>query len=461
MDYDVVIIGAGLSGLAAGVRLTYFGQRVCLVERHRVPGGLNSYYLRDGRVLDVGLHALTNYAPADRRDTPIAKMLRQLRLRREDLDLCPQHESRIAFPDATLRFNNDPELLFSQIAERFPSQVDRFRTLWDYLLAYDDLQIDVSPASARAKLSAYLTEPLLIEMLLCPIMFYGSATEDDMDLTTFDTVFKGVFRDGLARPRIGIRRILRELLGRYRAAGGAVRMGDGVARINVEAGRVRSLTLESGAELTARHVLSCAGHMETVQLCSDVAEPPPADAVGRVSVAEVIVGLDCPPASLGLDATIVFFSDRPRFVYAVPEGLFRTDSGLVCCPNNYAGLEDDPGNLVRMTALANHAGWARLAPEAYAEAKADLVTQLVARAERFAPGLGEHIVFTDSFTPRTISDYTGRLNGAIYGAPHKRRDGSTHLANLALCGTDQGLIGIMGALLSGIWMANHHVLAPP
>ena len=67
-------------------------------------------------------------------------------------------------------------------------------------------------------------------------------------------------------------------------------------------------------------------------------------------------------------------------------------------------------------------------------------------------------VVTDMFTPRTIKKFTGHLNGAIYGAPHKIRNGRTHLSNLYLCGTDQGFLGIVGAMLSGISMANYHIL---
>ncbi|MGC4072912.1 MAG: FAD-dependent oxidoreductase [Nibricoccus sp.] len=37
--YDVVIIGAGMSGLAAGIRLAHFGKRVCIFERHNAVGG--------------------------------------------------------------------------------------------------------------------------------------------------------------------------------------------------------------------------------------------------------------------------------------------------------------------------------------------------------------------------------------------------------------------------------------
>ena len=39
--YDVVIIGAGMSGLAAGIRLAHFGKKVCIFERHNAVGGLN------------------------------------------------------------------------------------------------------------------------------------------------------------------------------------------------------------------------------------------------------------------------------------------------------------------------------------------------------------------------------------------------------------------------------------
>ena len=53
------------------------------------------------------------------------------------------------------------------------------------------------------------------------------------------------------------------------------------------------------------------------------------------------------------------------------------------------------------------------------------------------------------------------LSGAIYGSPLKHRQGRTALANVYLCGTDQGFLGIVGAMLSGISMANYHILQKP
>ena len=55
--YDTIIIGAGMSGLAAGIRLAYYEQRVCILERHYTIGGLNSFYRLRGRDSDVGRSA--------------------------------------------------------------------------------------------------------------------------------------------------------------------------------------------------------------------------------------------------------------------------------------------------------------------------------------------------------------------------------------------------------------------
>ena len=59
-----------------------------------------------------------------------------------------------------------------------------------------------------------------------------------------------------------------------------------------------------------------------------------------------------------------------------------------------------------------------------------------------------------------VDEAERHLNGCVYGAPHKRLDGRTHLDNLFLCGTDQGFLGIIGSMLSGITIANLHLLRP-
>ena len=463
--YDVAIIGAGMSGLAAGIRLAHFGQKVCIFERHNAPGGLNSFYSFAGRKYDVGLHAMTNFVAPGVKGTPLGKLLRQLRIEREEFALKPQKQSRIAFRDCGLRFTNDFAVLDAEVVMKFPAQAEGWRSLVKAVRSFDDVSLEAQPESARAVVGRYLTDPLLTDMLFSPLLYYGSAQERDMEFGQFVIMFKALFLEGFARPLDGVRVILRVLLEKYRQAGGERRMKCGVARITEQAGRAARLTLDSGEEITASHVLSSVGFAETMRLC----DPPQTAAAeantGALSYAETITIYNRAPARWGWgDDTIVFFNDSDRFDYSRAQGQVDLRSGVICLPNNFDyGDEQLPEGIFRVTCLASYERWAGLPEDVYQADKKRWFTAITRGARRYLPDVDDAVlagaqVATDMFTPRTIRKFTGHLNGAIYGAPHKLRNGRTHLQNLYLCGTDQGFLGIVGAMLSGISMANYHVL---
>jgi phytoene dehydrogenase-like protein len=466
--YDAIIIGAGMSGLAAGIRLAHFGRKVCILERHNAPGGLNSFYSFAGRKYDVGLHAMTNYVAPGVKGTPLGKLLRQLRIEREEFALCPQKQSRIAFGprgETVLRFTNDFAVLDAEVAAKFPAQADGWRKLVELVRSYDDVSLDARPVSAREVVGRHITDPLLTDMIFCPVMYYGSAQERDMEFGQFVIMFKALFLEGFARPLDGVRVIIRVLLEKYRSAGGERRMQCGVARIIEEQGRSARVVLDDGVELTADHVISSIGFAETMKLCtpSHAAE---ADAnTGALSFIETISVFNRQPAEWGWgDDTIVFFNDSDRFDYARARGQVDVRSGVICLPNNFAyGDRNLTEGLFRVTCLANYDQWAHLPEEEYQADKQRWFAEATRSARRFLPPVDEAVLAsallaTDMFTPRTIKKFTGHFNGAIYGAPRKIRNGRTHLSNLYLCGTDQGFLGIVGAMLSGISMANYHIL---
>jgi phytoene dehydrogenase-like protein len=470
--YDVAIIGAGMSGFAAGIRLAHFGKRVCIFERHNTVGGLNSFYSIAGRKFDVGLHAMTNYVRPGVKGTPLGKLLRQLRIERDEFALCEQKQSRIAFGPAgetSLVFTNDFALFETEIAEEFPAQIDGFRRFVAAVKAYDDVSLDAQPVSAREVIRGYISDPLLEDMLFCPLMYYGSATEHDMEFGQFVIMFKALFLEGFARPFEGVRLILRVLLEKYRAAGGERRMKCGVQRIVARDGRAAVLVLDTGEEITAEHVISSVGAPETESLVADpskIENPNSKIQSGRLSFVETITILNRQPAELGWGRdTIVFFNDSARFDYARPEGPVDVRSGVICLPNNFDFGPDQqlPEGIFRITCLANYDRWASLPEAEYQAAKKGWFAAVQKSARRFLPAVEDNAIehatlATDMFTPRTITKFTGHFGGAIYGSPTKNRQGRTALANVYLCGTDQGFLGIVGAMLSGISMANYHIL---
>jgi len=455
--YHTIIIGAGMSGLAAGIRLAYYEKPVCILERHTTIGGLNSFYRLRGRNYDVGLHAVTNYAPPGTRTGPLAKLLKQLRLRWEDFALCPQLGSAVLFPGRRLGFTNDFGVLESEVAREFPGEADGFRRLAAHIDAFDETRLDQAPLSARQVLAGFVGDATLIDMLLCPLMFYGSARADDMDFSQFCIMFKSIFRQGFARPLEGVRRILKTLVRHYKELGGELLLRHGVRSVAVEGGRAVGVVLEDGREIEAENVLSSVGAIETLALCP--AAEPLQQQGGEISFNEAIFSLDRQPAEIGHRETIIFYNDAERFRYRPPEEPLDLTSGIICSPNNfdYAGAGQVEG-CVRVTALANPAYWLSAPDTEYAAAKQLWCERMAAAAVRHMPDFRPHVVETDVFSPRTIKRFTGHERGAVYGAPQKLLSGETGIRGLHLCGTDQGFLGIIGSMLSGITMANNHLL---
>lgn len=441
--------------MAAAIRLGMYGQQVLLVERHNAPGGLNSFYFLGGRKYDVGLHAVTNFAPPGTRGAPLGRVTKQLRIPREALGLCPQQVSRIAFPGVDLRFGNGPELLVSEVVRAFPAEATRFRALVGEIEGLDGYGEGLGGGSAREWLKDRLREPLLREMVLCPLMYYGSARAGDLDLDQFVILFRSIYLEGFARPYEGVRRVIRVLLERLRAVGVTRKMKCGVRRLEARQGSVVAAELDDGTVVEPGRVISTIGAKETLALLGE--ELP--ERGERLSFVETITVLREQPRELGWEDTIVFFNDSERFEYGRPGELCDARSGVICFPNNYqyAGGAELPEGLLRVTALADYTGWKELPETSYRAAKAQWRERLEASARRFLPAVElsqGQVLARDMFTPRTVEKFTGHLEGAVYGSPQKWRDGHTRWGNLRLAGTDQGFLGIVGALVSGIAVAN-------
>jgi prolycopene isomerase len=60
-NYDVVIIGGGVSGLTLGAILAKAGQKCCIVEKESRPGGYLAGFQRKGFLFDTAIHWLNQF----------------------------------------------------------------------------------------------------------------------------------------------------------------------------------------------------------------------------------------------------------------------------------------------------------------------------------------------------------------------------------------------------------------
>jgi len=455
----LLVLGGGLSGIAAAIRCARYFPDVLILEQHLRPGGLNSYYYRQGRLFETGLHAITNFATLGDKKAPLNRLLRQLGIARDALALRPQIGSEIRFPGGkTLAFTNNFADLTENIAKVFPRSLAAFSQLLAWLRDFDPFAATPGAQfrSARAFLRERLPDSILIDMLLCPLSFYGSSVENDMDLSQFAIMFQAIFCEGFCRPAGTIKDILDALLKRYQELGGAIRYRAKIAAIIHDHGLARAVRLEDGEEIECNLMLSTIGHAETLSL---LGEKIPKEAP-RLGFVENIVSL--PRASLPGDKSIVFFNTGEKFRYAVPDGSVDFTSGVLCLPDNFLGRQPEHAETawLRTTHLANYEKWRQIAinPDCYQAEKQAVCQKSLAVAAEILGISTEQAQYEDSFTPLTIARFTGKRHGAIYGAPDKIKDGDLGFANLFLAGTDQGFLGIIGSMLSGVSMVNRHIL---
>lgn len=459
MQASFVVIGGGLSGLAAAIRLARYNENVLVLERHSRVGGLNSYYYRNNRLFETGLHAITNYADKAAKHAPINKLLRQLKISRDDIGFHQQISSEIRFPGLSLLFSNDFEELRQHIAQNFPAESDNFTRLVEFLDEFDPFRAQ-EYQSTREVLSRYLNDLLLIDMLLCPILYYGSSWENDIDLKQFIIMFRSVYQEGLFRPAGTIKNFLDLLVEKLNQYGGTLKLGTGVRNIIAQGEKIIGVTLENGEKILCKHLVSTIGLDETRLLLggskSDYNDR-------RLSFVESIFQLNREALEvLPADRTIIFYNKAERFRFEQPEAPASYDSGVISLPFNFQNLQTNRDTIeIRTTHLANYQSWFNVSVEAnkYEQLKEDHYKNSCNEIESMLGSFSHHIVFSDCFTPLTVERYTGKHRGAIYGSPRKVSDGSIGYENLVLAGTDQGFLGIVGSMLSGVSMVNKHILS--
>jgi len=59
-DYDVIVVGGGISGLMSAMTLSKHGKKVLVLEKHSFVGGNCNSYDVDGFQVDTGVHAITH-----------------------------------------------------------------------------------------------------------------------------------------------------------------------------------------------------------------------------------------------------------------------------------------------------------------------------------------------------------------------------------------------------------------
>ena len=135
-DYDVIVVGAGNGGLTSALSLAKSAFKVLLLERHNIPGGCATSFIRGRFEFEVALHQLSSMGSVNN-PGPLRMLLAKLGV----LDKIELVEGstmyRIVLPDhldVTLPAQRDATV--EALKKRFPEEknaIDRFFELVEKL----------------------------------------------------------------------------------------------------------------------------------------------------------------------------------------------------------------------------------------------------------------------------------------------------------------------------------------
>ncbi|MHB1433744.1 MAG: NAD(P)/FAD-dependent oxidoreductase [Streptosporangiaceae bacterium] len=252
----VLVVGAGLAGLACALDLVAAGVPVRVLEASDAPGGRMRTDRRDGFLLDRGFQVFnTSYPQVKRR-----LQLRALRLAPFTPGaLLATASGRTRFTDPTRRPRESGDLLLGRLAR--PADVAALAAMSaaDMLLPARRI-IGQPDRSTLAALRAARISDELIELFFRPFLA-GVFLEDRLETSArfFHLVWRSMLRGTLCLPRDGIGAVPAQLAGLLPA--GAISYVSPVAGLTDD-----GVALADGTEFPARAVVVAAGPSQAAAL---------------------------------------------------------------------------------------------------------------------------------------------------------------------------------------------------
>ncbi|MBF6239540.1 phytoene desaturase [Nocardia otitidiscaviarum] len=485
----VVVVGAGLAGLAAALHLTGSGRQVTLLERADHPGGRVGRYRGPDYEIDSGATILTLPELVDQALAAVGHTRESVGLR--ILDVSPAYRARFA-DDAVIAVHADPDAMAAEITRvRGTAAARRYRRLRDWLHRvyraefgpFMDTNFDSPLDMVRIpEKRTALAELVRIGAFgrLGPRVRRMLGDEQLSRLFSFQALFAGMaparalavygaipYMDtclGVYYPEGGMRAIADALARAFTAAGGTLVVNTEVTGIDYHGRRARAVRLADGSTLPC----------DAVVLTADLGD---LDRFGvrrrrwlRASPSAVVAHGTIPAREteswpVRAHHTIDFgraWDDTFTEIAARPgRGALMSDPSLLLTrpaltdPTLYidrAGTRYEPLSLLAPCPNLDAAplDWDRLGP-AYLR---ELLLTLEARGYQ---GISEHFRIDHVDTPRTWLE-RGMVAGTPFSAAHLfRQTGPFRTRNLvrgrdnvvlAGCGTTPG-VGVPTVLLSG------------
>lgn len=428
MNYDIIIIGAGLGGLTAGARLAKEGKKVLLIEQHDRPGGCATTFKRKDYVFEVGLHEMDGLSGVDMK----MKIFRELGVFDHVEFLRVPEFYHFVNSDVQVTIPHAPEEAAEVLYQQFPNEKAGIDAYFDQII------------NIKKKIKAGGQENLTIGEFLDSIIQdenlklvllgnLGYFHDDPYELSLiYNSLAQARYYGGGGNFIQGGSQKLSDYLAKYISdAGGTVLLKHLVTDIIIEDNKAvgvnyrpvnNSDTIHSAyaKDIIANNSVTSVAEMLKPNELSRQLSDQIKDLEYGASLLTVYFGFSKPLREVGSQYYSTFVFDdsihSPRDIkqnnmaeYEQRSYTFvdysQVDSAL--CPEDKS---------VGVICCIDHlSDWEKLSPEAYKQKKEEVGQIFIEKLDKLIPGVKDYIDYYEVGTSKTVQRYTLNPGGSVYG----------------------------------------------
>ncbi len=477
-QFDVIIIGSGLSGLQCGYILSKEGYNVCIVEQHSQIGGCLQNFTRDGCIFDTGIHYIGGLDEGQslNRYFKYFGLMDKLNLKRLDEG---------AFD--IINFANDPtDYKFAQghdnfaetLAEQFPASrkalhdyTDKLREMCNHFPLYnlEYKNLDVSEMNffsdnAFDYIKAITPDTKLQNVLAGTNPLYAGLPEKTP--LYVHALVNNSFIESAYRVVDGSSMIAETMAASILQHGGTIMTNAKVDRFIMENGAISSVELSNKEVLSAKNFISSIHPARTLAMIEEK--------YLRKAYRERIMNLENTTSNFTL--YVVFNQDSFEYLnhnqyYYKKDDVWLTHEDtdkdwpfnflLITPATSRSDKYADCATIMAYMDITDVKQWENTTigrrGADYNEFKKQKTEQVLDLVEQRFPGFRKTIKKVYASSPLTYRDYTGTVGGSLYGILKDCNDPlktlispKTKIPNLLLTGQNIILHGVLGVTIGSV-----------
>ena len=455
--YDVIVIGGALAGMSAALSLAKQGKSVLILERHNLPGGVATSFVRGGVEMEASLHEMMSigskehplsvrtyledlgvnidwlrvpeayrlYVPTDHIDTTLHAGVDEdgVYIAAKEIEkVCPGNQEKI---DKLLHICKEIVDSTNYLNEHEVSKIDMVKNHWSMTVTAGYSAQEVMDALGISKDA---------QKLLSGYWIYVGQPISSLPFTIFGYLMGDYMTGGSYVPRDFSFGLASAMAKRCEELGVQFELGVEVDKILVKDRKAYGVRTKDGDEIHGTYIVSGvypdAVYGRMIEPLSEVPEQAYKLIHGRkesVSCYSVVLQLDQTPEELGIEDYSVFDSDTPFD----PDAFWEEGKGLgpwhylttICLNKANPEAVRKGTTSLSITALPLPESFFNVKADDYYETRRKIARYFIEReSKRIGVNLFDHILEIEYETPVSVYHYVGQHRGGIYGYQHTMED---------------------------------------